>query len=666
MFSYLFSFKFTSMFLFLFLCFLKFSTIIEAADPLPLHTNCTNKNFTTNTPYQFNLKSLLSSLSSNATGTTEFYNTTAGGGGRNTSDTVYGLFMCRGDVNPQVCRECVVRATKRITLECPVATEAIIWYDPCLLRYSNRPFFSTVDKRPRLGLLNTANISNPQRFMRILFITINDTAAEAANSPPGTKKYATKEANISGFQKLYCLAQCTPDLSSLDCSMCLRGVIGDLPWCCQGKQGGRVLYPSCTVRYELYPFYQDAKAVSPAASSQPKGKSGISSVTIIAIVVPIAVAVLLFVLAICFLSKRTRKKYNAKQEYNAENEISSVESLQFDFGTIEAATNRFSSDNKLGEGGFGVVYKGTLPSRQEIAVKRLLTSSGQGAEEFKNEVVLVAKLQHRNLARLLGFCVEGDEKILIYEFVPNKSLDYFLYDSEKQGQLDWSRRYNIVGGIARGLLYLHEDSRLKIIHRDLKTSNILLDRDMNAKISDFGMARIFKVDQTEGNTSRIVGTYGYMSPEYAMHGEFSIKSDVYSFGVLILEIITGKKNSSFYQSDGAEDLLSYAWELWKAGTPLEMLDPALDSYSQSEVLRCIHLGLLCVQEDPENRPTMATIVLLLSSYTVTLPTPQQPAFFFRSGTDANMLGKEPQSDKTTSKLIPVSVNEMSVSELQPR
>uniref|UniRef100_A0A2N9J0P4 Cysteine-rich receptor-like protein kinase 10 n=1 Tax=Fagus sylvatica TaxID=28930 RepID=A0A2N9J0P4_FAGSY len=343
-----------------------------------------------------------------------------------------------------------------------------------------------------------------------------------------------------------------------------------------------------------------------------------------------------------------------------ENDITTIESLQFDFDTIESATNKFSEDNKLGEGGFGTVYKGTLPNRQEIAVKRLSKSSGQGVEQFKNEVVVVAQLQHRNLARLLGFCLEGEEKILVYEFVPNKSLDYILYDPKKQGQLDWSKRYKIIGRIARGIQYLHEDSRLRIIHRDLKASNVLLDADMNPKISDFGMARIFGVDQTQGNTSRIVGDI------YAMHGEFSVKSDVYSFGVLVLEIISGKKNSNFYESEGAEDLLSYVWIHWRDGRPLELLDPTLgDSFSRDEVMRCIHLGLLCVQEDPADRPTMAMIVLTLNSGSVTLPSPQQPAFFLRSKT-YTMLRKNLESDQSPSKSMPWSVNEVSITELDPR
>lgn len=237
-----------------------------------------------------------------------------------------------------------------------------------------------------------------------------------------------------------------------------------------------------------------------------------------------------------------------------EMEMSTVGSLKFDLSTIEAATNNFFDDNKIGEGGFGPVYKGVLANGTEVAVKRLSKSSGQGSHEFVTEVILMAKLQHRNLVRLLGFCLEDEERILIYEFVPNKSLDHFIFDPNRQGHLDWVKRYKIIEGIARGMLYLHHDSRLRIIHRDLKTSNVLLDQDMNAKISDFGLARIFGVDQTQASTNRIVGTYGYMSPEYAVRGQFSVKSDVFAFGVVVLEIITGKKSSSFFDQDDRDDL----------------------------------------------------------------------------------------------------------------
>ncbi|KAL3503315.1 hypothetical protein ACH5RR_037764 [Cinchona calisaya] len=178
----------------------------------------------------------------------------------------------------------------------------------------------------------------------------------------------------------------------------------------------------------------------------------------------------------------------------------------FEFSRIIEATNNFSINNKLGEGGFGPVYKGHLEEGQEIAVKRLSENSMQGLDEFKTEVICIAKLQHRNLVKLLGCCIEGVEKILIYEYMPNKSLDFFIFDQSRSGLLDWPKRFHIIQGIARGILYLHQDSRLRFIHRDIKASNILLDADMNPKISDFGTARSFGGNQTEANTCRIVGT----------------------------------------------------------------------------------------------------------------------------------------------------------------
>ncbi|KAM3410722.1 hypothetical protein ACQJBY_002758 [Aegilops geniculata] len=237
--------------------------------------------------------------------------------------------------------------------------------------------------------------------------------------------------------------------------------------------------------------------------------------------------------------------------------MGSSESLLYDLSTLRAATDNFSEENKLGEGGFGPVYKGILRDGQEIAVKRLSKTSQQGLVEMRNEVVLVAKLQHKNLVRLLGCCIQEEEMLLVYEFLPNRSLDKILFDPARRQELTWGHRFRIIQGIGRGLLYLHEDSRLTIIHRDLKASNILLDPDMNPKISDFGLAKLFSVDASIGNTSHIAGTYGYMAPEYALHGIFSAKSDVYSYGVLVLEIIAGRRNN-FAQYPGAngEDLLT--------------------------------------------------------------------------------------------------------------
>ncbi|CAN4083864.1 unnamed protein product [Withania somnifera] len=226
---------------------------------------------------------------------------------------------------------------------------------------------------------------------------------------------------------------------------------------CNGNRGSRQIGPRCNFRYQSYRFFKQVVLESP-----PPGRHV--------------------------------------------DDITTVESLQYDLSTIRVATDNFSSTNKLGEGGFGPVYKGMLPNGREVAVKRLSANSAQGDLEFKNEILLVARLQHRNLVRLLGFCLDGTERLLVYEFVPNASLDQFLFDPVKRRQLDWETRSKIIGGVAKGILYLHEDSVLRVIHRDLKASNVLLDAEMNPKISDFGMARMFALDETQGTTSRVVGT----------------------------------------------------------------------------------------------------------------------------------------------------------------
>ncbi|WOG86154.1 hypothetical protein DCAR_0205355 [Daucus carota subsp. sativus] len=352
--------------------------------------------------------------------------------------------------------------------------------------------------------------------------------------------------------------------------------------------------------------------------SRSKGKAPVAIIVIVVLVV-VTVVLSLFLLVV-YKKKKLRRKADQSQREDFELPL-------FEFARIAKATNNFSNNNKLGEGGFGPVYMGILEEGQEIAVKRLSKTSKQGLDEFKNEVLCIAKLQHRNLVRLLGCSIEEGEMLLIYEFMPNKSLDFFIFDKVQSKLLDWPKRYNIINGVAKGLLYLHRDSRLRIIHRDLKAGNILLDHDMNPKVSDFGTAKSFWGSQSEASTTRVVGTFGYMSPEYALDGIFSFKSDVYSFGVLVLEIISGKRMKGFYQPDPNLNLLGQAWRLYNEQKFLELVDKAiLQSCNYFEVCRAIQIALLCVQPYPEDRPEMELVNLMLSS-AIEMPRPNQPGFF---------------------------------------
>ncbi|XP_075650124.1 cysteine-rich receptor-like protein kinase 29 [Castanea sativa] len=629
-----------------------------------LYHSCFNDrgNYTTNSTYEANLNLVLSNISSNTQVENGFYPNSMG----QDPDKVYAIGLCRKDIKQDDCLGCLKNASNVLPQNCPNRKEAIGWYDYCMIRFSDRSIFGIMEINPSMFMWNTGSVSDQEGYKRRLQTLFESMRSEAASGD--SFKFAARTSFAPDLKTLYVLVQCTPDLSEKNCSDCLTAVYGNIPPVV-GSQGGRTYAPSCNYRFETYSFFDVAYATSssppPFLASPPSppppppvpitGKERKKKTqTAVVIVVPSVIAMILTIIICIFLSVR-----KPKDNFETVEGIKSVDSLQFDFSTIRAATNNFSEANELGKGGFGIVYKGMLSNKQQIAVKRLSRTSQQGDSEFKNEVLLVAKLQHRNLVRLLGFCLEGNERLLIYEFVPNRSLDYYIFDPMKCENINWERRYKIIKGIARGLLYLHEDSRLRIIHRDLKASNILLDAEMNSKISDFGMARIFELDQTEGSTNRIVGTYGYMAPEYAMLGQFSTKSDVFSFGVLILEVLSGQKITHFHDGENTEYLLNYAWKNWREETTSNLIDPTLRDSPISEMMRCIKIGLLCVQENASDRPSMTSVVPMLNGNLDPIPTPKQPASFMQGNVVSSTLVTQNISSSGTN-------NEASITELCPR
>ncbi|XP_022721011.1 cold-responsive protein kinase 1-like [Durio zibethinus] len=284
----------------------------------------------------------------------------------------------------------------------------------------------------------------------------------------------------------------------------------------------------------------------------------------------------------------------------------------FSYNQLRTATDDFHSSNKIGRGGFGTVYKGVLKDGTEVAVKTLAAQSKQGVREFLTEINTISNVKHPNLVELIGCCVQGTSRILVYEYVENKSLDKILLDQRITNiKLDWSKRSAICMGIAKGLAFLHEELVPRIVHRDIKSSNILLDKDFNPKIGDFGLAKLFPDDITHIST-RIAGTTGYLAPEYALGGQLTMKADVYSYGVLVLEIISGRNSSKANLGGMDKFLLAWAWQLYEEGKFLELVDPELGEFPEEAVLRYIKVAFFCTQAAANRRPLMSQVIEMLA------------------------------------------------------
>ncbi|KAK3428403.1 hypothetical protein EUGRSUZ_F04443 [Eucalyptus grandis] len=282
----------------------------------------------------------------------------------------------------------------------------------------------------------------------------------------------------------------------------------------------------------------------------------------------------------------------------------------FSYAELKAATDDFNPNNKLGEGGFGPVFKGTLNDGRVIAVKQLSVTSHQGKNQFMTEIATISAVQHRNLVKLYGCCIDVDNRLLVYEYLENKSLDQAMF-GQRTLNLDWATRFDICLGIARGLAYLHEESRLRIVHRDVKASNILLDSDLTPKISDFGLAKLYDDKKTHIST-RVAGTIGYLAPEYAMRGHLTEKADVFAFGVVALEVISGRSNSDPSLEEEKIYLLEWAWNLHETNRVVELVDSRLSEFDEEEAKRMVAIALLCTQTSPAPRPPMSRVVAMLS------------------------------------------------------
>ncbi|KAF3506465.1 hypothetical protein F2Q69_00002740 [Brassica cretica] len=589
-----------------------------------------------NSSYAQNRRDLFSTLANKVVTNRGFYNASLG----QYPNRVYALGFCEKYYEQKACFSCLESSSLDTQTSCGDSMNSFVWSSDdedsfwCLIRSSNQSFGN-------LELIPPSIKPNPDHigpsidmtsFMQQWEYTVNKTleAAVKADTSSVYKYYSIVKAEFTEYPHVYMLMQCTPDITSHDCKQCLGDCVKYFREQFRGRTGGMASFPSCLFRWDLLSFHGAIGNVTRVpALIRPQAQEKRSSVPekkgrcVHWEIIGLTFVVLTFTNLLVFfgfykVNARRRKLSNGINEY-ADSDGQFM--LPYNLGMILLATADFSTENKLGQGGFGTVYKGILLNGKEIAVKRL-TRGSAGGVEFRNEVSLLIRLQHKNLVKLLGFCNERDEEILVYEFVPNSSLDRFIFDEEKRSLLTWEVRFKIIEGIARGLVYLHEDSQLKIIHRDLKASNILLDAEMNPKVADFGTARLFDTNETQAETKRIAGTRGYMAPEYLNHGQISAKSDVYSFGVVLLEMISGRRNNSFV----GEGIAAFAWKRWVEGRPDIIIDPLLVQKTSNEIIKLIQTGLLCVQQNATKRPTMSTVIVWLGSEAITIPSPKAPAF----------------------------------------
>ncbi|XP_027337777.1 cold-responsive protein kinase 1-like [Abrus precatorius] len=518
----------------------------------------------------------------------------------------YSMFQCRNYLSKNDCLACFTTATAQIR-NCSDANGARIIYDGCFLRYESERFYDqTTEPGNGVSCVNTSAKSAGFRATGLQVLMDLQTA-----TPSIKGFFAATKTPVVGVGAIYAFAQCVETITPSGCLDCLKVGYNNL-YNCLPNTDGRAYDAGCFMRYSTTPFFPDNQTIV----IKPYLKQGGSSKKWAIIGGVVGGGGLLVILLALFAWRRSRKpKRVPRGDILGATELKGPVNYKYD--DLKAATKNFSNENKLGEGGFGDVYKGTLKNGKIVAVKKLvLRKSNKMEDDFESEVKLISNVHHRNLVRLLGCCSKGEERILVYEYMANSSLDRFLFgNSSNKGSLNWTQRYDIILGTARGLAYLHEEFHVSIIHRDIKTGNILLDDDLQPKIADFGLARLLPGDRSHLST-RFAGTLGYTAPEYAIHGQLSEKADTYSYGIVVLEIISGQKSTNVREDeDGREYLLKRAWKLYERGMHLELVDKGIDpnDYDGEEVQKIIEIALLCTQASAASRPTMSEVVVLLKS-----------------------------------------------------
>ncbi|WOH11005.1 hypothetical protein DCAR_0830482 [Daucus carota subsp. sativus] len=518
---------------------------------------------------------------------------------------VFGMAQCRNYLSTVDCLACFDAGVTQIRRKCDATMDgAHFIYQGCFLRYGIYNFYKEITfESPVLVCSYNHSVAEPTAFNS----TAQELLTEIAAATPKIKNYfaaAKRQAFSSGTAPtVYAAAQCLETISPSDCRNCLARVYTDLQTCLP-QPGGSSVEPGCFLRYSDRSFFADSNITN--ITPYTGGESSSSRKTIIGIVGGLC---FLFLIIASVLWFRFQKAKVAER-----GDLLQVTKMQgtiiYSYKDLKSATKSFSNDYKIGEGGFADVYKGIINNGDVVAVKKHVLTSKKAKEDFEGEVSLISNIHHRNVIRLLGCSHKGSELLLVYEYMENGSLDKFLY-GEKQGTLTWKQRVEIILGIARGLAYLHEEFHLCIIHRDIKSSNILLDEGFQPKIADFGLARLTREDQSHLST-RYAGTLGYTAPEYAIHGHLTEKVDTYSFGIVVLEIISGLHCTDMKIDPVNGSLIEHAWKLYEDDKHLDLVDEKLDpnEYSREYVKKMIHLALMCTQSPAYQRPPMSEVGLL--------------------------------------------------------